>query len=104
MFIVGNLFIALASVVHGLCTLAIWVLLARIVASWVNPSPPPGFVRNALTAVYRLTDPVLDGARRMLPFLVAGGIDFSPIVVFLLLRAVDTYLTRTLLQLGAALS
>jgi YggT family protein len=56
------------------------ILIIRIFMSWMRPDPYHPFVQW----IYRLTDPVLDPIRRMLP-LNFGGFDFSPIIVFLLL-------------------
>jgi YggT family protein len=103
LFVLGDFLIATASVVHAVLQLAWFVLLARIVLSWVQPNPPPGVVRSIVSAIYTLTDPVLDRARRLLPFLVVQGVDLSPIAVFLALGFLDRFLTSTLLHLGASL-
>ena len=48
--------------------------------SWLQQSP-----RNPVaTIVYGLTEPVLEPIRRVLP--VVGGLDFSPMVLLILLR------------------
>ena len=57
------------------------VVLAAVVMSWVRVDR-----RNPLASiVYSLTEPVLAPIRRLLP--VMGGLDFSPMVVLLALRA-----------------
>ena len=57
------------------------VVLAAVVMSWVRVD-----WRNPLASiVYSLTEPVLAPIRRLLP--VMGGLDFSPMVVLLALRA-----------------
>ena len=57
------------------------VVLAAVVMSWVRVD-----WRNPLARiVYSLTEPVLAPIRRLLP--VMGGLDFSPMVVLLALRA-----------------
>jgi len=56
-----------------------WLILARVVLSWVNPRP-----RNEiLVMVIRVTEPVLAPLRMLIPL---RGIDLSPIVAFLLIR------------------
>lgn len=102
--IVGNLLLALAPVVHTVFQIVWFVLLARIVFSWIRPNPGPGLVRSAVEAVYRVTDPVLGRVRRALPFLVVGGLDLSPIALFLGIGFLDTFLTRTLTDAGMALT
>ena len=54
------------------------VVLIRVVFSWVSgPYPTNPISRLA----FRLTEPVLGPIRRRLP--LASGIDFSPVVVWL---------------------
>ena len=103
MIVLGNLLIALSTLLHALFGFASTTLLVRIVLSWINPSPPPGLIRTVISALYQLTDPVLNRIRRALPFLVVGGIDLSPIALFLGLGFVDSFLTGTLAGLGATM-
>lgn len=53
------------------------VILIRVVFSWVSPFPTNPVSRLA----WRLTEPVLAPIRRALPPM--GGIDLSPLVVWL---------------------
>jgi YggT family protein len=59
------------------------LLVVRIVMSWVRPDPSNPLVRM----LFQVTDPVLDPVRKLIPA-AAGGIDFSPIVVFLIIDVV----------------
>lgn len=104
MIVIGNLLMSLSTVVHGVLSLFWGLLVARIVLSWVRPAPPPGLVRSLVSAVYQLTDPVIDRARAWLPFLQVGALDLSPIAVFLALGFLDSFLTRTLFQVGASMA
>ncbi len=54
-----------------------YVVIIRVVFSWMNPNPSNPLVRF----VYVVTEPVLAPVRRVLPPM--GGFDFSPIVVFI---------------------
>ena len=57
------------------------VILAAVIMSWVRVD-----LRNPLARiVYNLSEPVLAPLRQVLP--VMGGLDFSPMVVLLALRA-----------------
>ncbi|MCB9675833.1 MAG: YggT family protein [Alphaproteobacteria bacterium] len=104
MMVLGNLLVALAPVVHTVFQIAWFVLLARIVFSWIQPNPRPGLVRSVISGVYQVTDPVLDGTRRLLPFLRIGALDLSPIALFLALGFADRFLTSTLYDVGYALT
>lgn len=83
------------AVVLNLLSLAIsiytWVIIASAIASWlvafrvINPNNPT--VRTVLRVIERLTEPALRPIRRFLP--APGGLDFSPIVLLLILWAVQ---------------
>lgn len=59
--------------------LQIFVLLVfiRVILSWLSPYPTNSFTRF----FWLVTEPVLGPIRRTLPF--TGGIDLSPLVVWL---------------------
>jgi len=68
--------------------LYILVLLVVLVMSWLiafkvlDPQQP--FVAQLTKGLYALTNPILNPVRRIIPSI--GGLDFSPIVVILLLE------------------
>ncbi|MCA9573269.1 MAG: YggT family protein [Myxococcales bacterium] len=102
MILVDNILLASASLVHGLLGLAWWVLVARIVLSWIQPRPTNDLVRSAVSAVYSLTEPVLWRLRAAFPFLRVGMLDLSPLVLFLAIGFLDQVVPRTLVQLAVA--
>ena len=55
------------------------VLLIRIVLSWIPHNP----YNQAIRFLYKITDPVLNPVRKLIP--PFKGIDFSPIIVFIAL-------------------
>ena len=63
------------------------ILILRIVLSWVTLfwSPPPSF-DPAVRVIYDLTEPVMGLFRRYIPPI--GGLDLSPIVIFLILSLI----------------
>ena len=71
-------FSAVAEVLNYVLEAYKWIIIARAVLSWVNPDPYNPIVRF----IYNVTEPVLGRIRRSIP-VYFGGIDFSPIVVFL---------------------
>ncbi len=95
-FVLSNFTEAVARILDTLLTLYFWILLAAAVLSWVNPDPNNPIVRF-LRAV---TDPVLYRVRRALPFVYAGGIDFSPLVVMLAIQFVKIVVVKSLYQLA----
>ena len=98
MFVLANLLIALAQVVDYLLTAYMWIVIARAIISWVNPDLYNPIVRF----LYSATEPVLYRIRRLLP-LYAGGIDFSPIIVFVAIIFLQRFLVQSLYDLAQSL-
>ena len=94
MFIAGNFFGALAQILDGVFTLYFWVIIIRVLSSWVHPDPFSPVMQFLLKA----TDPVLEPVRRIIPPL--GPLDISPVVVLLLLQGIQHFVVRTLLDMS----
>jgi YggT family protein len=60
----------------------IWVVIAAAVISWVTPNPYNPIVR----LLRRLTEPVMAPIRQLLPPWKTFGLDFSPMIVILLIQ------------------
>ena len=95
MFVLGNLLVALATIIGLVLNLYMWIIIARAVISWVNPDPYNPIVRF----LYSITDPVLLTIRRRLP-LSFGGIDFSPVLVILAIIFLQRFLVSSLHDLA----
>jgi YggT family protein len=68
----------------------IWaVLIVRIVVDWIRAAGwrPQGVARQVVDVLYGITDPIFRPVRGLLPMVRAGGmgIDFSPIIVFIVI-------------------
>ena len=95
MFILSNLFNALAIILHYVLTFYMYLVIARALLSWVNPDPYNPIVRF----LYSVTEPVLYAVRRRLPAFF-GGIDFTPMIVILAIIFLDNFVVPTLAQLA----
>ena len=98
MFIIANLLIAVAQVLDYVLWAYIWILLGRVVISWVNADPHNPIVRF----LYNATEPVLVRVRRVLP-VYAGGFDLSPIVVWIGVIFLQRFLVQSLYDLAYAM-
>jgi YggT family protein len=98
MFILANLLEAVAAVLGVLLSAYMWIIIARAVISWVNPDPYNPIVRF----LYSVTEPVLYRVRRAIP-IYAGGIDFSPILVFVAIYFLELFLVRSLYDLARSM-
>ena len=99
MFVAKNLIVAVASILDFALTVYMWVIIIRAVLTWVNPDPYNPIVRS----LYAITEPVLSWLRRRFP-LMAGSIDFSPLVVIFAIYFLRAFLVRTLFDLAARIS
>jgi len=59
-----------------------WIVIIRVLVSWISPDP-----QNPIIQFLRgVTDPALDRLRGLMPrFLWSTGLDFTPLVLILLL-------------------
>jgi len=98
MFIIANLIIAVAQVLDYVLWAYMWILLGRVVISWVSVDPHNPIVRF----LYNATEPVLARVRRALP-VHAGGFDLSPIVVWIGVIFLQRFLVQSLYDLAYAM-
>ena len=98
MYIIGYLLMAVAKVLDVVMNIFLFIVIARAVLSWVSPDPFNPIVRF----IHNITEPVLYPIRTRLP-INFGGIDLSPIVVFLAIIFIRTFVVNTLMQMSASL-
>ena len=98
MFILGYFLLAVAKVLDFVMLFYMWIIVARAVLSWVSPDPFNPIVRF----IHNVTEPVLYPIRSKIP-VNYGGIDFSPILVFLAIIFMRTFIVSSLMRLSAAL-
>ena len=98
MLVLRNLLIALATVLNYALTIFMFITIARAVLSWVSPDPYNPIVRF----IHNVTEPVLYQIRKRLPMMF-GGIDFSPIVVILLIIFLQKFVVDSLVGLADSL-
>ncbi len=102
MFVAGNFLSALASVLHMLLQTYIWVVIIRVVLTWVNADPWNPIVQT----LNRLTDPLLEPIRRRIHQMMGYrgmGIDISPIILIAAIYFLDFFLVGTVYDLGGRL-
>jgi YggT family protein len=86
--------IALVDIADLLLSIVTWIIIAQVILSWLfvfnvlNTSSQG--VRSIAVAIDRLTAPLYRPIRRLLPDF--GGIDFSPLVVLILIQVIKKLL------------
>ena len=93
--------ISLINVVLILLTVLWWIIIIQAILSWLVAfnviNTHNDFVRQFFYALDRLTAPLYRPIRRILPDF--GGLDFSPLVVLLLIMVIDQLLRGVQLEL-----
>ncbi|WP_374686230.1 YggT family protein [Promineifilum sp.] len=83
---------ALVSIINTIFFIFYVLLFANIILSWVRVDPYHPTWGPLVRLVYGVTDPILNPIRRAMPPM--GGLDFSPMVVLLLARVLQSVLIR----------
>lgn len=91
MYVVGFFLKAVANVLNIALWLYMWIIIARAVLSWVSPDPYNPIVRF----IHNVTEPVMYKIRTKIP-VSFGGIDFSPIIVILLIYFLQIFVVQSL--------
>ncbi len=96
MFVLSNFLMACAKMVELILSVLYWLILVRALISWVNPDP----FNPVVQFLTRTTEPILQPIRRLLPPM---GIDISPVIAFLAIIFLKSFLVATLFDLGMRL-
>ncbi|MBS8242053.1 YggT family protein [Marinobacter lipolyticus] len=72
-----------------------WSVIAVVVVSWIAP----GSHHSAIQLVAQITEPVMRPVRKIMPSM--GGLDLSPIIVFLILNVVSVVIDH--MKIGAGM-
>jgi YggT family protein len=96
MFVFSNFLFAVAVVVDYVLFFFMIIVIARAVLSWVSPDPYNPIVRF----IHNVTEPVLYQVRRRIPAIL-GGIDFSPVIVILIIYFFQIFIVKSLKDLAA---
>lgn len=95
-----NFLFALARVIDVVLQVMYWLILIRALISWVNPDPHNSIVQF----LYKTTEPILYPIRRLLPHSLRFGIDISPLLAFLAIMFLRSFLVKTILDIAARIN
>src|SRR3954466_13013976 len=92
--------IALVDIANLLLSIVTWIIIIQVILSWLLAfnilNVSSGGVRTVIIALDRLTAPIYRPIRRMLPDF--GGIDFSPLVILILIQVIKKLLAGVITQ------
>ncbi|OGT06388.1 MAG: hypothetical protein A2103_04595 [Gammaproteobacteria bacterium GWF2_41_13] len=96
--LIGLIIWTIGDLFSQLLTLYFYLILIGALLSWFVPvhQTPIIFV------IHKITNPLFSRARKIIPLI--GNIDFSPIVILLLLQLISSLLISPIIQLGVTLA
>ena len=94
----GALMLGVGEVLQLAVYVFIFSMLIRVVLSWINP----GSYNPVIGLINQLTEPLMAPARRIIP--PFGGLDISPIIVFIFLYLTLMLVVQPLLDYGLLLA
>jgi len=97
--VAGAAVLAVANILKTLIWILIIAMIIRIVLSWIQPQ---GGQNPLIGIIYAITEPIMAPARRIIPSI--GGLDLSPILVFLALNVLLILVVDPLTMFGAGLA
>lgn len=96
--IVGLIVGAVAGLLHLAVNVFVFSIIIQIVLSWIAPQSH----NPATSLLYSLTEPILRPARRLIP--PVAGLDFSPLVVLVVLQLISITFIAWLHMVGRTLA
>jgi len=94
----GLIVLSLAQILHLIIYIFMIAIFIQVILSWVNP----GVYNPATVLLYRLTDPLMRPARRLIQPI--GGLDLSPMIVIVFLQLIIILFVNPLMHFGQSLS
>lgn len=99
MYGVNNPLAVIGQLLHVGLMIYLWIIIIGALISWVNPDP----FNPVVSFLRRATDPLFIQLRRHVP-LIAGGVDFSPVLAIALVYFLDASVVPMLIEQGNILA
>lgn len=96
MIILANFLAGIGSVLDMVLSVLMILMIARVIISWVSADPYNPIVRFIVSS----TEPFIGFVRKIMPR-IPGPIDWSVLVVFLLIVFLKTFLVSSMLDYAA---
>lgn len=96
--VAGLFILSFAKLLNLIIYIFIFAIIVQVIISWINP----GAYNHATVLLYRLTNPLLRPARRLLP--PVSGLDLSPLLALIILQLTIYLIIMPLSDLGRSLA
>ncbi len=89
---------SVGELIGNLISLLFVTILIQVIISWIQPHT----YNPAISLIFRINEPIMAPARRWIP--AAGGLDFSPIIVIVMLMLLNILISKPIIGMGQALA
>ena len=94
----GLAILTIANLLRMVLYIYLFIILIQVIISWINPN-----AYSLITKIMQqISTPILNPARKLLPS--AGGIDFSPLIILVIINLLMILVVSPLLDWGQKLS
>jgi len=88
----GKRMFILARTISAIFEILNLLIIARVIISWVRPSPSDMRWRKIIKFIYDVTEPILGPIRDLLPSSGILGIDVSPLIALFALSIIRNFI------------
>ena len=94
----GLAILAIAHLLRMILYIYLFIILIQVIISWINPNTYNPIIK----IMHQISTPILKPARKIIPS--AGGIDFSPLIILVIINLFMILVISPLMDLGQKLS
>ena len=95
----GLVILTIAHLLRMILYIYLFVILIQVIISWINPH---AYNNSIIKIMYQISMPVLRPTRKLIPS--SGGLDFSPLIILVIINLLMILVISPLMDLGQKLS
>jgi YggT family protein len=98
-YVIGNFFLAILYTISSVLNIYFWIVIIAVIVSWIPLDPYHPLARAILTFLRNVTEPVFGFFRRTFRLhRYTAPLDFTPMIVILLIFVIQNVVIHSLLQ------
>ena len=94
----GLIILTIGYLLRMILYIFLFIILIQVIISWINPNA----YSPITTIMHQISEPILKPVRQLIP--PAGGLDFSPLIVLVVINLLMILVISPLMDLGQKLS
>ena len=95
----GLTMLTIAYLLRTILYIYLFIIIIQVIISWINPH---AYNNSIIKIMYQISMPVLRPTRKLIPS--SGGLDFSPLIILVIINLLMILVISPLMDLGQKLS